>query len=84
MGIWINHEHLMFFSKGADLRNAQRIQYENRLSASTTGSISPDPWPMRKETVFSDFSDFNTATSRKNSRQHTHGAQEIPFLEKHH
>eukprot|EP00435_Cladocopium_sp_Y103_P046690 s296_g13.t1 len=26
----------------ADWRNAQRIQYDNRLSASTTGSISPE------------------------------------------
>lgn len=30
------------------MRNAQRIQYENRLSASTTGSISPDPWPEKR------------------------------------
>ncbi|CAL1159437.1 unnamed protein product [Cladocopium goreaui] len=28
--------------KRADWRNAQRIQYDNRLSASTTGSISPE------------------------------------------
>ncbi|CAE7412476.1 unnamed protein product [Symbiodinium sp. CCMP2456] len=34
--------------KRADWRNAQRIQYDNRLSASTTGSISPEmPYLVR-------------------------------------
>ena len=37
----VRHE---FSASGADWRNAQRIQYDNRLSASTTGSISPDAW----------------------------------------
>ena len=55
--------------QGADWRNAQRIQYDNRLSASTTGSISPDPGPCLKR--FSDFDMKNQQESKTPAWCHT-------------